>query len=393
MELKKNIQLLNNIAAAGLEKLDPDRYETGTEFASPDAILVRSAAMHDMAFPESLVAIARCGAGVNNIPLDRCSAEGIVVFNTPGANANSVKELTLSALFLASRKIVQGANWIQTLKGSEGLSKTVEKGKSQFGGCEVAGKTLGVIGLGAIGGLVANAATHLGMNVIGCDPFLSVDAAWNLSHHIEKAASYEEIYRNADYITLHVPATSETKGMICADTIAMMKPGVKLINMARGDLIDPAAVKAALESGTISSYVTDFAADELLSVPGVIALPHLGASTAEAEENCAAMAAKQLDAFLTDGNIRNSVNFPNVEIPYQPGSIRFVILHENIPAMISSLTAAFGERQINIDTLTNKSRGGNAVTVVEADAPAPAEMKAQLEAIPGVLRVHLICHE
>ena len=231
------------------------------------------------------------------------------------------------------------------------------------------------------------------MNVIGCDPFLSVDAAWNLSHHIEKAASYEEIYRNAEYITLHVPATSETKGMICADTIAMMKPGVKLINMARGDLIDPAAVKAALESGAISSYVTDFAADELLGVPGVIALPHLGATTAEAEENCAAMAAKQLDAFLTDGNIRNSVNFPNVEIPYQPGSIRFVILHENIPAMISSLTAAFGERQINIDTLTNKSRGGNAVTVVEADAPAPAEMKAQLETIPGVLRVHLICHE
>ena len=393
MKAKKNIQLLNNIAAAGLKQLNPDRYEVGSDNSSPDAILVRSAALHDMSFPKSLAAIARCGAGVNNIPLDRCSAEGIVVFNTPGANANSVKELTLSALFLASRGIVQGSNWLQTLKGTEGLSKVVEKGKSQFGGCEIAGKTLGVIGLGAIGGLVANAATHLGMNVIGCDPFLSVDAAWNLNHHVEKAASYEEIYQKADYITLHVPATPETRGMICADTIAMMKPGVKLINMARGDLIDTAAVKSALESGAISSYVTDFAADELLDVPGVIALPHLGASTAEAEENCAVMAARQLDDFLTFGNIRNSVNFPNVEVPYQPGTTRFVILHENIPAMISSLTAAFGEKQINIDTLTNKSRGANAVTIVEADTPVPAEMKTQLETIPGVLRVHLICGE
>ena len=393
MKPKKNILLLNHIAAAGLNQLDPNRYETGTDISSPDAILVRSAALHDMTFPKSLAAIARCGAGVNNIPLDRCSAEGIVVFNTPGANANSVKELTLSALFLASRGIVQGSNWVQTLKGTEGLSKAVEKGKSQFSGCEIAGKTLGVIGLGAIGGLVANAATHLGMNVIGCDPFLSVDAAWNLNHHVEKAASYEEIYQKADYITLHVPATPDTKGMICADTISLMKPGVKLINMARGDLIDIAAVKSALESGMISSYVTDFAADELLNVPGVIALPHLGASTAEAEANCAVMAAKQLDDFLTFGNIRNSVNFPNVEVPYQPGTTRFVILHENIPAMISSLTAAFGEKQINIDTLTNKSRGASAVTIVEADTPVPVEMKAQLESIPGVLRVHLIFQE
>ena len=279
----KYIQLLNKIAKVGTDKLDPAKYTLATEVSNPDGIMVRSAVMHDMTFGDNLLAIARAGAGVNNIPVERCAEEGIVVFNTPGANANGVKELTLCALFLAARDVVGGISWANSLTGDD-VAKQVEKGKSNFAGTELKGKTLGVIGLGAIGGMVANVAVHLGMNVIGCDPFLSVEAAWNLNHHVTKAATYDEIYAAADYITLHVPATKDTKGMINAENIAKMKDGVKNINLARADLVNSADLKVALETGKISRYVTDFPTPETVNVPGIVAIPHLGASTEESED-------------------------------------------------------------------------------------------------------------
>ena len=287
----KNILCLNKIAAIGTDKLDRDLYAVGTTIENPDAIMVRSAAMHDMEFGKKMLAIARAGAGVNNIPVDRCAEEGIVVFNTPGANANGVKELAICALMLASRDVVGGIKWADTLVGTEGVAKAVEAGKSQFAGCEIAGKTLGVIGLGAIGGLVANAAVALGMKVVGCDPFLSVDAAWNIDHNVVKAASYEDVFKAADYVTLHVPSTPQTKGMINTETLAVMKKGVRIINLARADLVKADDLKAALESGKVASYITDFPTEDVIGVKGIVAIPHLGASTAESEDNCAVMAA------------------------------------------------------------------------------------------------------
>ena len=380
------IRLYNKIAAAGTDTLRAAGYELGTEISDPDAILVRSAALHEMEFAPSLKAIARCGAGVNNIPLDRCSEAGIVVFNTPGANAGAVKELTLCALFLAARDITGGIEWEKTLAGTAKIAKAAEAEKARFAGEEIAGKTLGVIGLGAIGGMVANAAATLGMRVIGCDPFLSVDAAWSLSQQVEHAESYEEVYREADYITLHVPATSETKNMIGAQSLAMMKDGVKLINMARGDLVCTEDLLAALKSGKVARYVTDFAADEMVGAAGVIAIPHLGASTEEAEENCARMAARQLDLFLRRGVIRNSVNYPNVELP-DFGGTRVLLLHRNIPSMIANISGILGGRGINIENLVNKSRKDFAVTAVDFHAEADTGMLRELEAIPGMLRV------
>lgn len=384
-----NIQLLNKIAAVGTDKLDKSLYTVGADVQNPDAIMVRSAAMHDMEFGKELKAIARAGAGVNNIPVDRCAKEGIVVFNTPGANANGVKELAICALLLASRDIVGGIKWAESLQGTEGVAKAVEAGKSQFAGCEIAGKTLGVIGLGAIGGMVAGIATHLKMQVVGCDPYISVDGAWHLNHHVTQASTYEDIYKTSDYITLHVPATPTTKNMINAESIAMMKDGVKIINLSRADLVNAADLKAALESGKVSAYVTDFPTEDILGVKGVVAIPHLGASTEESEDNCAVMAAVELDNYLRYGNIKNSVNFPAVEMPMTTG-VRVCVLHANVPAILSQITTVLSEVGINIENLTNKSKGDNAYTVLDITGDVNADAVAKIEAIADVYRVRVI---
>ena len=383
----KNILCLNKIAKIGTDKLDSTVYNVGTEVSEPDAIMVRSAAMHDMQFGKDMIAIARAGAGVNNIPVDRCSAEGIVVFNTPGANANGVKELAICALMLASRDVVGGVNWASGL--TEDVAKSVEKGKSQFAGVEIKGKTLGVIGLGAIGGLVANAAVELGMKVVGCDPFLSVDAAWAIDSRVEKAATFEDVFKVADYVTLHVPATKDTKGMICEKSLAGMKDGVRIINLARADLVNAADVKAALESGKVAAYVTDFPTEETVGVKGIVAIPHLGASTAESEDNCAVMAAMELDEYLRYGNIKNSVNFPNVSMPMS-GEKRICVLHANVPNVISQVTAIVGETGANIENMMNKSKGDNAYRVVDVTGTVSDDLCAKLAAIDGVARVRVI---
>ncbi len=385
----KNILCLNKIAAIGTDQLDKAEYNVGTDVQNPDAIMVRSAAMHDMTFGPELQAIARAGAGVNNIPVERCSKEGIVVFNTPGANANGVKELAVCALMLASRDIVGGIKWADTLAGSEGVAKAVEAGKSKFAGVELMGKTLGVIGLGAIGGLVANIAVRLGMKVVGCDPFLSVEAAWNINHNVVKAASYEEVFKVADYVTLHVPATAETKGMINAATLAGMKDGVRIINLARADLVNTADIKAALESGKVASYVVDFPTDDTVGVPGIVTIPHLGASTAESEDNCAVMAAKELDEFLRYGNIKNSVNFPNVSMPMS-GDKRLCLFHANVPSILSQVTSILAETGVNIENMINKSKGDNAYTVVDVTGGVSEAVVAKLTAVDGIVKVRVI---
>lgn len=384
----KKIQLLNKIAAIGTDIFDKSVYEVGEGLENPDAIMVRSASMHEMTFGDNLRAIARAGAGVNNIPVDRCAEEGIVVFNTPGANANGVKELAIAALILAARDVVGGVEWAKTLEGNPDANKAVEKGKGAYVGHELAGKTLGVIGLGAIGGMVANVATHLGMKVIGCDPYITVNAAWSLSRSIEKAASYDEIYAKADYITLHVPATETTKGMINAKTIASMKDGVRIINLARADLVNAEDLKAALAEGKIASYVTDFPTPATIGVKGIVNIPHLGASTFESEDNCAVMAAHELDEFLSNGNIRNSVNYPNVSIPHT-GASRVCLAHKNIPNVLSSITSIISEKGINIENMSNASRGDYAYTIVEIASDIPAGAKEAFEAIEGVIRVTL----
>ena len=385
----KNIQLLNKIAKVGTDKLDAALYNIGTDVTAPEGIMVRSANMLDMDWGPELLAIARAGAGVNNIPLDKCTKEGIVVFNTPGANANGVKELAVCALLLASRDIVAGIEWVNTLKDDADAAKTVEKNKSKFAGCELQGKTLGVIGLGAIGGLVANIAVRLGMKVVGCDPFLSVDAAWNLNHNITHAASYEEVYKVADYITIHVPATADTKGMINASTMAGMKDGVKIINLSRDSLVKSADMIEALASGKVSRYVTDFATPELIGVPSAILIPHLGASTEESEDNCAVMAALQMDDYLQNGNIKNSVNFPAISMPHTPGCKRICIFHKNIPAVLAQISGAFSEQNINIENLLNRSKGDNAYTLVETTEVTDAIIE-KLNAIDGMIKIRVI---
>lgn len=385
----KDILLLNKIAKIGCEQLDSNIYNLGEDIADPDGIMVRSAVMHEMEFGANLEAIARAGAGVNNIPVERCTEEGIVVFNTPGANANGVKELAICALLLASRNIAGGIRWAAELSQEDDVAKKVEKGKSAFAGTELLGKTLGVIGLGAIGGLVANEALKLGMKVVGCDPFLSVDAAWKLDRHVFHAASFDEVYEKADYITLHVPSTKDTKGMICAETFAKMKDGVKIINLARADLVNTKDMSAALDSGKVSSYVTDFPTNETLADPRIIAIPHLGASTEEAEDNCAVMAARQLDDFLQNGNIVNSVNFPAVSMP-RSGEARICVFHANVPAVLSNITAEMGKRGINIENMTNKSKASAAYTMLDvATAPDDAAIEA-IASIEGVIRVKIV---
>ena len=381
-----NIQLLNKIAAVGLDQLD-DSYNVGENIENPDGIMVRSAVMHEMEFAPSLKAIARAGAGVNNIPIERCSEGGIVVFNTPGANANGVKELAICALLLAARDVVGGIAWANTL--TEDVAKQVEKGKSKFAGTELMGKTLGVIGLGAIGGKIANTAIHLGMNVIGCDPFLSIEGAWNLNHRVSRAATYDEVFEKADYITLHVPATKETKNMICTESIAKMKNGVKIINLSRADLVNAAELKAALADGKVSAYVTDFPTEEVINTTGVVAIPHLGASTEESEDNCAVMAARQLDDYLKNGNIKNSVNYPNVEMP-RSGAARICVLHQNVPSILTKITAAVADEGLNIENMTNKSKGENAYTVLDVSSTPSEDAIARISAVEGINRVRVI---
>ena len=382
------IQLFNKIAQVGLDELDSS-YTIGEDVQNPDGILVRSAALHDMEFGSELKAIARAGAGVNNIPIDRCSEQGIVVFNTPGANANGVKELAVCALLLAARDVVGGVEWAKSLAGSTDVAKQVEKGKSKFAGTELTGKTLGVVGLGAIGGLIANVAYHLGMKVIGCDPFLSVEGAWNLNHHVRRAATFDEIFEQADYITLHVPATKDTKNMINAESIAKMKDGVKLINLSRADLVNVPDLGGPLESGKDSAYVTDFPTEEVLALTHTVAIPHLGASTEESENNCAVMAARELDDYLKNGNIRNSVNFPSVELP-RSGAARICALHANIPAVITGITGALSAEGLNIENMTSKSKGENACTLIDVSS-APTEAAVEhIRSIAGMLRVRVV---
>lgn len=387
--MKYNIKLMNKIATEGTDLFGRDRYDIGEDVEAPQGIMVRSASLHDMELGEDLLAIARAGAGVNNIPIDVCSQKGIVVFNTPGANANAVKELTVAGLFLASRNITGGVEWAKTLAGNPDCAKLVEKGKSSFEGPELAGKTLGVIGLGAIGVMVANVAHDLGMEVYGYDPYISVGSAWGLSRKIRKAETMKEICEVSDYITVHVPLNPSTKGSINAEAISQMKHGVRILNFARGEIVDTADMEAALKSGKVAKYVTDFPSAEVLEMPNTIAIPHLGASTPESEINCACMAARELKDYIEYGIIRNSVNLPNVE-QTPDGKVRICIIHENIPNMISAITSIFGEAKINIEHLTNQSKKDMAYTVIDTNSEVNSDLIGRIAAAEGVIRVRKI---
>ena len=384
-----NILTLNKIAACGTDRLGAN-YNVGDAVAEPQGIMVRSASMHDMEMPASLLAIARAGAGTNNIPCDKCAEEGIVVFNTPGANANAVKELVLAGLFLASRKIVPAIEWAKTLKGEgDAVGKLVEKGKSAFAGPEIMGKTLGVIGLGAIGRLVANAAEALGMKVMGYDPFLSVDAAWGLSSSVIHAKTVEEIYANCDYITVHVPLMADTKGSINAAAFAQMKDGVRILNFSRDALVNSADMLAALESGKVACYVVDFPTEEMLGVENVVAIPHLGASTPESEDNCAMMAADELKNYLENGNIVNSVNYPTLVAP-RTGDTRVCVLHKNIPNVLTTISAAVSEQGLNIEGMNNASKKDYAYTIMDVTGDVSDDSLQKIAAVEGVIRVRKI---
>lgn len=380
------VKLMNKIAKVGTDVLSPVRYEVGADVENEDAVMVRSAALHDMEFSSNLRAIARCGAGVNNIPVEKCTESGVVVFNTPGANANAVKELVIAALVLASRDIIGGVKWTESLIGETDVAKKVEAGKSAFVGHELAGKTLGVIGLGAIGGMVANAAISLGMSVMGYDPYITAKAAWSLAPSVRQASDYADIFKNCDYITLHVPATPQTKYMICEKTISQMKEGVRILNLARGDLVNVADLKQALKDKKVEKYITDFPTEETVGVEGIITIPHLGASTVESEDHCAIMAAQQLDEFLSCGNIRNSVNFPTVGIP-RSEKPRVCIMNKNVPNMLSQITSAFSAKNINIENLANGSKGEIAYTIVETNEKASEEILQTLSNIEGVFGI------
>lgn len=388
----KNIQLLNKIAKCGTDIFNKDAYTVADTAENPDAIMVRSAVMHDMEFGDNLKAIARAGAGVNNIPLDKCAEQGIVVFNTPGANANGVKELVVCGMLLACRDVVGGINWVKSVKDDENVAKLVEKEKSKFAGTEVAGKTLGIIGLGAIGGPLANVAVSLGMHVMGCDPYMSVDAAWKISRSVQKVDTREEIFAKADFISIHTPLITNddpklnTKYMINKDTIAMMKDGVIILNFARDALVNDDDIEEALKSGKVRKYVTDFPNARTAGMEGVIAIPHLGASTEESEDNCAVMAAEELVSYLETGNIKNSVNYPSIDMPYHDG-IRLVILHRNIPNMISHITSTLANQNINIENLANRSKGDYAVTLVDTIANITPDMIETIQSMDGIIRV------
>ncbi len=384
------ILCLNKISSIGTDRFGSS-YEYGTEMEKPDGILVRSASMHDMTFDENLKAIARAGAGVNNIPLDTCTEQGIVVFNTPGANANAVKELVIASLFLTSRKIPAAMDWVKTLKGQGSeVGKLVEKGKSNFGGPEIKGKTLGVIGLGAIGILVANAAKHLGMTVYGYDPYLSVDAAWSLSHGVQKAESLEEIFQKSDYITLHLPLTDDTKNLIGKENFTKMKDGVRILNFARGELVHSVDMLNALADGKVAAYATDFPTDELIGAENVIAIPHLGASTPESEDNCAVMAVEQIKDYLENGNIKNSVNLPALSMPRDGSSIRICIIHKNVPNTIANLTAICGRAGLNIEHMQNSSRKSYAYTILDVTGTVSDSDIQAISALDEIIRIRVI---
>jgi D-3-phosphoglycerate dehydrogenase len=383
------IHYLNAISPKGTALWTKD-YERTDDLNEAQAVLVRSAAMHDLEMPKDLLAIARAGAGVNNIPLDRCAEEGIVVFNTPGANANGVVELSLCGMLLGSRDVVGGINWVQSIKDSGDVAKKVEKGKSQFAGHEIMNKNLGVIGLGAIGGPLANAAIKLGMNVYGCDPFISIDAAWHLDSSIVPVKTRDDIYAQCDIISLHVPLLEDTKKMINAEAISKMKDGVIILNFARDLLVDDDAMEAALKSGKVKRYITDFPNDKTAGMEGVVAIPHLGASTEESEDNCAKMAVKQVMNYLQHGNIKNSVNFPACDMGICTKPARVTILHRNVPNTISQFTSAVAKENINISDLVNRSKGEYAYSMLDLDdVPSDAVIKA-LNEIEGVLRVRVI---
>ena len=386
-----NIRTMNKIAAVGLERLPAEDYNIGDGVANEDAILVRSAKLQDYDFPASLWAIARAGAGVNNIPVDRCSEAGIVVFNTPGANANAVKELVMCGMFLASRDVIGGAEWVKEQARTPGVdvAAAVEKGKSAFVGPEVYRKTLGVVGLGAIGALVANIGLSLGMDVYGYDPYLSVDSALRLDRHIKVVKELDALYANSDYITLHLPYMDATRDTVNAASIAKMKDGVRIINMARGGLVNNADMIAALESGKVARYVTDFPDNEITLVPGVVATPHLGASTPESEDNCAVMAANQVKDFLENGNIKNSVNFPNV-VMERSGVQRLCVIHRNVPAVIAQITTQLGADGVNVENMTNKSKGEYAYTMVDTGSAVDEKVIEDIRKVPGVIRMRVI---
>ncbi|MCB6366492.1 phosphoglycerate dehydrogenase [Intestinibacillus massiliensis] len=384
-----NVKLYNKISRVGLDNLDPAKYACSEDFTDYDAVLVRSAKLHDVAFPENLKCIARAGAGVNNIPVEKCAEQGIVVFNTPGANANAVKELVICALLMASRKIVQGANWVRSLKGTPDIGPAAEKGKATYAGPEIAGKRLGVVGLGAIGVQVANAAVGLDMEVWGYDPFLSVDGALKLSRSVKHVTDLNEIFANCDYITVHVPLLPDTQNLICAESLAKMKDGVRVVNLARGELVDEQAMAAALASGKVAAYVSDFASDCILEQENAIVLPHLGASTPESEDNCAKMAVYEISEFLEKGTIRNSVNFPNLKVPYE-GGFRVCMIHRNVPNMIGAATGVFSSKGVNIENMGNRSKGEFAYTIMDVSAEPDEAMLADLRAVEGMISIRVI---
>lgn len=384
-----NYTCLNPIAGVGLDLLS-DEYNKVEDIKDAQAVLVRSAAMHDMELPKTLEVVARAGAGVNNIPLDKCAEAGIVVFNTPGANANGVKELVFAGMLLAARDVVGGIEWVKGEEGNADIAKLAEKQKKNFAGSEIAGKKLGVIGLGAIGVKVANAATHLGMEVYGYDPYISVNAAWSLSRNVNHVNAVEEIYKNCDYITIHVPLLDSTKKMINAEAIAMMKPTTVVLNFARDLLVDEEAMVAALEEGKIAKYVSDFPNPTTVGKKGCIVTPHIGASTEESEDNCAVMAVKEIRDFLENGNITHSVNYPDCNMGECKSAGRLLLLHRNVKGMISSYTSILGDANINISDMTNKSRGDYACTLLDVDAPVTKEVEEKLQTLDGVLKVRIV---
>lgn len=380
---------LNKIAKCGLDNLDTNVFTITDEVKNPDAIILRSFKMHDMELGDNLKCVARAGAGTNNIPIDKCSEKGIVVFNTPGANANAVAELTIAGLLLASRKITDAVDWAKTLKGEgDNVGALVEKGKSAYAGPEILGKKLGVVGLGAIGAKVANLAIHLGMEVMGYDPYISVDAAWGLSSQVKKCNDLKVLVANCDYISMHMPLNDGTRGIINEEMFDCMEKGTRLLNFSRGELVDAKALKVAIENGTIASYVVDFPSEETLGMENVVNIPHLGASTPESEDNCAIMAAKELSDFIRFGNIKNSVNFPNVEADMET-KFRVTIAHQNIPNMLNTFSSIFANDNINIVNMINKSKKDNAYTIIDVDS-VPAGLENELSAVEGVYKVRII---
>jgi D-3-phosphoglycerate dehydrogenase len=386
-----NVLTLNKIAACGMEQLPADTFKAGSDIANPAGILLRSYQMEEKDLTPGLSVIARAGAGVNNIPVDLCAQKGIVVLNTPGANANAVKELVIAGLLLSSRKVIDGVNWAQKLAPKEGadVAAQVEKGKAAFGGPEIAGKKLGVIGLGAIGVLVANACRHLGMSVTGFDPFMTVDAAWNLSSGVHKAASEDAVYAECDYLTVHIPANKETKNKFNAAFFAKCKKGIRILNFSRSTLFDNDALKAAIADGTVECYITDFPTDDLLGNEKIITIPHLGASTPESEDNCATMAASQLREYLLYGNIKNSVNFPDCEMPYT-GRTRICVIHKNVAGVVAHISGTIAEKKINIDNILNRSRGDYAYTIADIDQGDVTGVEDALAASDAVIKVRVI---